>query len=163
MNVHLNTRAKGNYIKGVRDSSIILICFEGHTPEIVPKVTKRPGVFRDRNHKINSVGLMCVVMCETSQILTGNIPAVTPNSVSMNPGFQQMYSKQPEYTGKCQSYKKKNTFPSNRDRRTTGESPSSSPSVSSLSSLEQPGSSFVLSILFKDLHLIRFHLLFTFF
>ena len=71
VNVHVNMRANGNPIKAVRDSSIILL-FERLTTEIVPKVIKRPGVFRDRNHRINSVGLVCVVMCEASQILTGN-------------------------------------------------------------------------------------------
>ena len=39
-------------MKAVREGSIILH-FERPTRERVPKVIERPGVFRDRNHRIN--------------------------------------------------------------------------------------------------------------
>ena len=71
VNVHVNTRAKGNPMKAVRDGSIILR-FEDLQAEIVPKVIERPGVFKYRNHRINLVGLVCVVMSEASRILTEN-------------------------------------------------------------------------------------------
>ena len=45
----------------------------------LPKVIERPDVFRDRNHRINKIGLVCVVICEISQILTGN--SSNPNAV----------------------------------------------------------------------------------
>ena len=103
--VNVNTRAKGNPMKAVREGSIIFR-FERPTSRKSAKCNKKnQGVFRDRNHRINLLDLMSVVICEASQILTGN--SSIPNSESMHRAgqseFQQMYSKRPEYTGECQS------------------------------------------------------------
>ena len=68
VNVHVNTRAKGNPIKAVRAGSIILR-FERSKTELVPKVIKRPGVSEIAIiYRINSVDLVCVVMCEDHKL-----------------------------------------------------------------------------------------------
>ena len=53
VNVHVNTRAKGNPIKAVREGRSIILRFERSKIGRVPKVIERPGVFRDRNRRIN--------------------------------------------------------------------------------------------------------------
>ena len=45
VNVHINTRAKGNPMKAVRDGSIVLTSKDLQT--------EWPGVFLDCNHRIN--------------------------------------------------------------------------------------------------------------
>ena len=55
VNVHVNTKAKGNPMKAAREGSIILR-FEIMQAERVREVIERPGVFRDRD----KLGRTCV-------------------------------------------------------------------------------------------------------
>ena len=57
VNVRVNTRAKGNLMKAVREDSIIFrFDWKTYNRKRVPEVIGRPGVFRDRNHRIDKTG-----------------------------------------------------------------------------------------------------------